>query len=256
MQKIHLHEDYNYLKKDLINFLQNFSNEGEFVTKGERNIIKKVNLQGITINVKRFKKPMFFNAFIYKFLRASKAKRSFNYAKKLLNVDILTPFPVAYVEEFSAFGLEDSYYVSMQVDYDFDFRVLIHKQEFPDRDAILRQFAAFTFKLHENKVNFLDHSPGNTLIVKKGYSLYDFYLIDLNRMRFEFMDFNKRMHNFRRLWLSKAMIKIIADAYAKLYNKSFNETHGLMLEYTRRFQTKKNSKKLRKQGRSPKFKSE
>ena len=76
--------------------------------------------------------------------------------------------------------------------------------------------------------------------------MYSFYLIDLNRMRFEVMDFDKRMHNMRRLWLSKTMITIMAAEYAKLNNKSVEETHALLTKYSRAFQKKVNSKKLRK----------
>lgn len=169
--------------------------------------------------------------------------------------NILTPFPIAYVENTNVFGLKTSYYISKQVDYDFDFRELIHKPLFPNRKRILQLFTEFTFQLHENNINFLDHSPGNTLIVEKPDNRYDFYLIDLNRMRFETMDFNKRMHNFRRLWLSKTMIKIMSETYSKLYHKTSEETYALMLKHSRAFQKKINSKKLRRSGRKMRFKS-
>lgn len=41
----------------------------------------------------------------------------------------------------------------------------------------------------------------------------------------------------------------MADEYAKLYNKSSSETYETMLKYSRDFQKKKNSKKLRKRKR-------
>ena len=135
-----------------------------------------------------------------------------------------------------------------------DFRVLIHDLNYPKRDEILKQFTAFTFQLHEAGINFLDHSPGNTLIVKTKNNHYDFYLIDLNRMRFETLNFDQRMHNIRRLWPSKYMVKIMAKTYAKLAEKSFEETYYLMLKYSRNFQKKVNSKKLRKRGQKLQFK--
>jgi hypothetical protein len=177
-------------------------------------------VNGEALNVKSFKTPNVFNSFVYKYIRKSKAKRSFEYANKLIDCEISTPFPIAYIENTNALGLTTSYYISKHVTYDFDFRDLIHKPLFPNRKEILKQFTVFTFKLHENNINFLDHSPGNTLIVEKPEKQYDFYLIDLNRMRFETIDFNKRMHNFRRLWLSKTMVKIMSETYSKLYNRS------------------------------------
>src|SRR5690554_3215446 len=240
-----IHPKYEYLATKLKDVLHNFSNSGEYVVKGERNVIKRVNLLGNDFNVKKFKTPNEIQALVYQSLRDSKAKRSYDYACKLIGLEINTPFPVAYLEMFSG-GLKESFYVSEHLDYDFDFRELIHNPRFKKRNEILKQFTAFTFKLHENGVNFLDHSPGNTLIKDLGNNQYEFYLIDLNRMRFEKLDFEKRMRNFRRLWLSKTMIKILAREYAELYGKTYEETHFLMSKHSRKFQKKVNSKKLRK----------
>ncbi|AFL81740.1 Mn2+-dependent serine/threonine protein kinase [Aequorivita sublithincola DSM 14238] len=240
-----IHPNYSHLAAKLTDVLHNFSKKGEYVTKGERNVIKKVQIEETFFNIKKFKTPNAFQSLVYQFLRKSKAKRSFEYASKLIDFGIKTPFPVAYLEVFSG-GLKESFYVSEHVNYDFDFRELIHNPKFENRNEILRQFTQFTFKLHENGVNFLDHSPGNTLIVDRGNDTYEFYLIDLNRMRFEPMDFNARMHNFRRLWLSKTMMKVMAQEYAELYNKSVDGTYALMLHYSREFQKKVNSKKLRR----------
>lgn len=240
-----IHPDYSHLGPQLKEVLFSFSERGEYVTQGGRNEIKKVELEGLTINVKKFKTPNALQSFVYKYIRKSKAKRSYEYALKLKEFGIKTPSPIAYLEMFSN-GLKQSFYVSEHVDYDFDFRELIHNPRFENRHEILRQFTSFTFKLHENGVNFLDHSPGNTLIVDKGNGKYGFYLIDLNRMRFENMSFDKRMHNFRRLWLSKKMIKVMSKEYAQIYAKDMDETQALMTKHSRAFQKKVNSKKLRK----------
>ena len=242
-----VHPNYSNLLPELKNVLLNFSEIGENLTDGKRNVIKKVAIGGVFFNIKKFKNPNSLQSLVYRFLRKSKAKRSYEFALKLTELGINTPSPVAYLERFST-GLQESFYVSEHLDYDFDFRVLNHQPKFPDRDNILRQFTQFTFKLHENKVNFLDHSPGNTLVIKKdnGHLEYEFYLIDLNRMKFEHMDFDKRMFNFRRLWLSKKMIKIMANEYANLYGKSYEEVLALMSKYSRQFQMKVNSKKVRR----------
>ncbi|MEL6813159.1 MAG: lipopolysaccharide kinase InaA family protein [Bacteroidota bacterium] len=240
-----VHSDYSEKTLRFREVLHRFDAMGEYVVKGDRNAIKKVVIDNEVFNIKKFKTPNIFQGLVYQFLRKGKARRSFEYAEKLLGADINTPFPVAYYEKVS-FGLKESYYISKHLDYDFDFRVLNHNPKWPHREKILQQFAQFTFQLHENGINFLDHSPGNTLIVKRVDGNYDFYLIDLNRMRFEAMDFNKRMKNFRRLWLSKAMINVMAPVYAELYGKPLGQTHVLMTQYSRQFQRKVNSKKLRR----------
>jgi hypothetical protein len=48
--------------------------------------------------------------------------------------------------------------------------------------------------MHEASINFLDHSPGNTLIVKKSEGKYDFYLVDLNRM-------NLKIYPLKHEWI-------------------------------------------------------
>jgi len=254
-QVVCIHPNYKHLTSEIVNKINQIHGDDDHVFNNGRNLIAKVEVHNEKLSIKSFQVPNVFNALVYKYFRKSKAKRSYEFANKLLEVDILTPFPVAYIEEFNLLGLERSFYISKHIDYDFDFRELIHNPKFPDRDAILRQFTQFTFRLHENNINFLDHSPGNTLITKEADGIYNFYLIDLNRMQFETMSFDQRMHNFRRLWLSKAMIKIMAAKYAELCDKTYNQTHDLMLKHSRAFQKKIDSKKLRKSGRKMKFKT-
>ena len=243
-----VHSRFEQLRPQFVKLINDFAEVREFVTQGERNVIKKVTIEGTTFNIKSFRKPSFFQGLVYQFLRKSKARRSFEYASKLIDCSINTPHPIAYFEKFS-FGLKVSYYISEHIHYDFDFRDLIHKPNYPQRVEILKQFTAFSFQLHENNVNFLDHSPGNTLIKDRGEGRYDFYLIDLNRMRFQPLSLDKRMHNLRRLWLSKTMISVIAAEYAKLYNIAFEVAHASLSAHSRSFQKKVNSKKLRRKRR-------
>ena len=255
MNNIIIHPKFTSYSTAITNAISDFDTTGFTVLKGDRNTIKSLEVGGLHLNIKQFKTPNIFNAFIYKYIRKSKARRSYEYGNRLAQKSISTPTPIAYFEASSWFGLKQSYYVSQHVNYDFDFRVLIHDLKFPNRVEILKQFTAFTFKLHEENVNFLDHSPGNTLIVKSDTDRYDFYLIDLNRMRFETLNFKKRMHNFRRLWLSKAMINIMSKEYAALSEISFSKVKSGMLHYSRQFQKKIDAKKLKRSGRKMVFKS-
>ena len=245
MQNVHLNNKFEPLKTEILDCITHFNTKGTYVTKGERNVIKSFKVGEETFNIKSFKTPKLINSFVYRHLRKSKAERSFEYAEKLIACNILTPFPVGYVENSSSSGLTSSYYISKHVDYDFDFRVLIHNPLFDNRDEILKQFTQFTYKLHENNINFLDHSPGNTLIVENGPK-YDFYLIDLNRMQFETMDLEKRMDNLKRLWLSKKMIRIIAEEYAEINNKPYDVVYNLLLQSSQDFKRRINRKKYLK----------
>lgn len=120
------------------------------------------------------------------------------------------------MEEKSAL-FDQSYYVSKQVDCDFTFRDLITITDLPKRNEILKQFTVFTHAMNEQGIEFLDHSPRNTLIIDKGNNKYEFYLVDLNLMKF-YKNTSPKTHidNFRRLTDKKAIITEISKAYASL----------------------------------------
>jgi hypothetical protein len=221
--KIEVAPDYH--KNEIVDLINCFDEKGEtFYAK--RNTIKIFKAGEEEWNVKSFKIPHVFNKIVYKFFRKSKAQRSFAYANYLLAHDILTPKPIAYIEKQTILGLSNSFYISENLHYDITFRELINDKNYPDRENILQQFTEFTFKLHEKGIHFLDHSPGNTLIVAKENKQYDFYLIDLNRMNFGHMDFETRIQNFAKLSLTPDMIVIISKKYASLISKEYALVHG------------------------------
>ncbi|TDP01328.1 Kdo domain containing protein [Flavobacterium sp. 245] len=224
--------------KDILSLIQNFHTSGELFGNGDRNKIKLFELNGKTINIKSFKIPNIVNKIAYKYFRKSKARRSFEYATILLEKNIGTPEPIAFLENFNFLGLKDSYYASEHLITELTYRELVEIPEYPDNDNILRQFTKFTFDLHEKGVEFLDHSPGNTLIKKTSESLYDFFLVDLNRMNFhENMSFEQRMNNFSRLTPKKEMIAVMSNEYAKFYTeKSEAEIFEKMWQATSDFQ--------------------
>ncbi len=227
------------LNKTLQNILDNFDNSGKLFIAGNRNVIKLFEYEGAIINVKAFKVPNWINKIIYNYFRNSKARRSFNYATILLERGIGTPKPIAYYEQKSFFGLGKSYYISQHLEFDLMFRDLVEENNYPNRDIILKQFMSFCYKLHENGIEFLDHSPGNTLIKKENEKEYSFYLVDLNRMIFhKKMTFEQRMKNLSRLTPYKDMIQIMSKEYAALSNEEENLVFGTLWKFTSEFQYK------------------
>lgn len=225
--------------KSRISFLDdtinNFETKGEPFGDQDRNSLKLFSMDEMTINVKSFKIPNIINQIAYRFFRKSKAQRSFEYANKLKSLKIGTPQPVAYYEFTSPFLFKKSFYISEHLNVDYTYRNLTNDFNIPDYEIILRAFTRFTFKLHENGVLFLDHSPGNTLIKKNGND-YHFYLVDLNRMNFGKLDFKTRIKNFSRLTIHKSMVEIMSDEYAKCSGYNFDEVFNLMWQETQAFQ--------------------
>lgn len=228
--------------------ISSFDSSGELFGNGDRNKIKLFDLNGKIINVKSFKIPHFINKIAYKYFRKSKARRSFEYANKLIELGVGTPEPIAFVEFSSLLGLENSYYVSEHLLCDLTYRELVEVPDYPDRDNILRQFTKFSFDLHEKGIEFLDHSPGNTLIKKNANGNYDFFLVDLNRMEFHTtMSFETRMKNLCRLTPLKEMVATMSNEYAKYYSepeeKIFNTLWKDTSDFQEKFYRKKRLKK-------------
>ena len=234
-----IHKNFLSKEKEIKKNISDFSTSGILFGDGKRNIIKFFDLNGVTINIKSFKIPNLINQVAYKYFRKSKARRSYEYGIKLLENGIGTPQPIAYAENFTFAGLEKSFYVSEHLQSELTFRELVQNPAFPDHENILRQFTNFTFNLHQKGIEFLDHSPGNTLIKKVSEKQYEFFLVDLNRMNFHLaMDISMRMKNFARLTPKKEMIVVMSNEYAKLYNKPINEVFDKMWHYTCEFQEK------------------
>jgi hypothetical protein len=239
-----INEEFKSKEIELRNYITNFSSSGNLFGDGQRNKIKLFDLDGKKINIKSFKIPNLINKIAYKYFRKSKARRSFEYATNLLEKGIGTPQPIAFFENYSWLGLKESYYASEHLQAELTFRELVEIPNYPEHSTILRQFTHFSFNLHEKGIEFLDHSPGNTLIKKVSDKQYEFFLVDLNRMNFHAeMDVNMRMKNLSRLTPKKEMIEIMSEEYAKLYNKSFKEVFDTMWYYTCEFQEKYHRKR-------------
>lgn len=237
---------YKSREKEVLQMLTEFENSGSILVEGQRNQIKIFGFEDKKVNVKSFQVPNSINKVAYRFFRKSKAKRSFLYAQHLLSKNIGTPEPIAFAEEITAFSFQRSFYVSEHQTYDLTYRELVQQPNFPNHENILRAFTRFTYDLHEKQIEFLDHSPGNTLI-KEDNGEYGFFLVDLNRMNFGKMDFDSRMKNFARLTPKKEMVKIMANEYSQLIKKPEDEVFEKMWFYTNSFQEKFwRKKKLKK----------
>ncbi len=245
MQKLYVHTKYTSLREDLNNVITYFDSYTE-VVQGGRNTIKKIETKALELNIKSYKIPKWFNAIAYAYFRKSKAERSFNYASKLIQLGIKTPHPIAYMEQKNILGLQKSFYVCEHLNFDFEYREVVDTPIYKNREEIIKQFTEFSFKLHNLGINFLDHSPGNTLVKEVNSKQYEFYLIDLNRMKFEEMSIEDRMFNLRRMWMSKRMIKEVAKHYSMLSNEPFDKLHTLLLNFSKDFKRKKLRKKFLK----------
>ena len=169
MRKYILNKKYLNCKDELLAIILNFGNFNEILGNPERNVIKKIPLQSDFITVKSFKKPHFINKFVYKYFRKSKARRSFEHGQKLLELDILNPEPLAYIENSDFIGITSSYYISKYVDlnrmefheklsFDIKMKSLSNNiKEQPYLDLLMKEYAKVSgYPLNEikSKINF------------------------------------------------------------------------------------------------------
>ena len=220
----------------------------------DRNKIKVVTYQGEKLVVKSFRTPNFINKIAYRFFRKSKAARSFYNAQYLEQHGIGTPSPIAFLEQLTALGLHESYYVSAYANHDFTYREIINDDQLQDKENILKQFSKFMYDMHEAGIYFLDHSPGNTLIKKVGGD-YKFSLVDLNRMKFYDIPYEDRLKNFERLSPKKEMYEVMGAEYALLSEQDPQTTIETMWKYTQQFQEAFHRKKRMKKKIKGIFKS-
>ncbi len=234
--KYSINSKYLFLEKRLVEIVNDFDNQGQVLVKGQRNTIKLFPENNFIVNIKSFKRPNIVNKFVYRFFRKSKAERSYEYALMLQENHIGTPNPIGYFEKSGIFTFKESYYACEHLQYDLTYRELVDT-DYPDTENILRQFTQFTFKMHEKGIEFLDHSPGNTLIKNAGNGKYDFFLVDLNRMKFHSkMDFQTRMKNLSKISPKEEMVAVMSNEYAKLSGENEAQVFAAMWKYTQEFQ--------------------
>jgi hypothetical protein len=210
---------------------ERFMLDGTSIFK-DRNEVKVFLEQGFELNVKAFKLPNLINRYVYVYLRGSKAARSFQNALVFLDYGASTPKPVAWVECVEDGKLRESYYVSLNYKTDFDLRAVLNRQV-ADSKNILAQWVRFTWsKLHKNGIFHLDYSPGNTLIQKVDGG-YQFAVVDLNRMKFMSVGFEKGIQNFRQLDTNEENLRLIASEYAALCGEPAEKAIALLIGYDR-----------------------
>jgi hypothetical protein len=237
--KIVINPEFTRLKSFIEALPSIFDKEGEVVYK-ERNEIKVFDADDEKVIVKSFKIPHFFNGIIYSCLRPSKAERSYKYGLTLIEKEINTSIPVAYIEDHQAGMLAASYYVSVYRKYPGILRELRYSP-LAGRENLVAAFAAFTADIHSKEVFPLDYSPGN-ILYEKVNGQFNFCLIDINRMRFVPVDMELGAYGFRRLWGNEETLAFMAREYARLRKFDEQKFENLVLKYHRIFWEKYSKK--------------
>jgi len=193
--------------------------------------------------VKSYGNPLFINRIIYGNIRASKAKRAYNYALKLRDYGIGTPQPLAYIEIKKGLILHKSFFISLKSTFPNRLSDLCTETPAKDVDKLVRGIAVFTAKLHDLGILHKDYSSGNLLYeINKDEVLLQ--VIDLNRMRFGRVGRKKGCKNFERLCLNDEILSRIAEEYAEV--RSFDK--AICVEEVLKYNRKHRNRRSKKQG--------
>lgn len=205
----------NVTSPTLQRFLQElpwrFAQEGREIFKN-RNAIRQYDVGEVSVVVKQFTLPIRFNRFVYRWLRKTKAQRSFEYATRLRAIGVGSPEPLAFVDTGSLFQVGYCYYASRTSQLRYNFRQAVEEEQ-PDEAEILRAIARTTARMHEGGFWHKDYSGGNILWDRVNGEIA-VEIIDLNRMRLGSVSLELGCAAFDRLDISEAQQRTMAEAYA------------------------------------------
>jgi len=233
------HPDPKYSKiKPLLENIEMYFQDSSCTLYEDRNIIRVVNYENESYVVKSFKVPNIVSRFIYSYFRSSKAKRSYLYSQKLgtkLSVE-----PIAYIEKYEKSLLKNSYYISKYYRYDYLISEVLRNKVLKNREKILKDFADFTYQLHQLGILHLDYSHGNILIKEtpQKNANYDFRIIDVNRLQFKRLNLKERLNNFSRIHFGNEDMETIITQYAKNMNMPMKQLLIDTLCYRENFKRK------------------
>lgn len=228
----------------ILNIKENFKADVK-VLHDQRNIIKVFEINGRKYVVKSFRVPHLINRVVYSFFRKSKAERSYINTEELRERKVGTPTPVAYIEFYSSFLIKESFYISEYFDFDYQMSDALYDENFKDRDSIFKQFAKFTYDIHNKGVFHSDYNHGNILF-KDNKGVLEFSLVDVNRMKFMTLNDDLRMKSVCRLTLDLDTLKLIIKHYHKVAHKDYSYLLNLLTIHFEKFKKRQKNKQLLK----------
>lgn len=205
----------------LANFIKELANKGVPSNADEiyagRNHIYHLQINNIDLNIKAFRCPGFPNNYVYSNIRASKAKRSYEYALEIRRRGISTPEPIAYIEKRKGNRLLQSYYICRQSAAIRDMR---HWESWPSEESgrVVKALAVYMTRVHQAGILHHDFSPGNILWHENENGQIEFDIIDLNRMTLydRPLTIPERFSNFRNINYCESQTQRLGTIYGSL----------------------------------------
>lgn len=216
--KVVVNPKYVELTDFLNHILDGGYTSGE-VYRNKRNTVEETTACGHRVVIKIFKKPTEANRFIYTFFRPTKAKRSYDYSMRLLEMGVEVPEPVGYIERSKCGIFHTGCFVSIYTDYrpvaDFNVPEVTTVAELQRRNDFVREFSSFAADLHERGIVHGDFNKENVLY-KITDGVWRFSMIDLNRMSFGNLSIKKAAKDLGNLGLDLPLMADVIKRYSQI----------------------------------------
>ena len=229
--KVVINPEYEYLREWIEQIPSFFEGSGEIVYKA-RNILKMFSLDnGLKINIKRYKKPHFFNRIVYSFFRKTKASRAYYNTLEIAEKGFDTTGSIAYIEIKQGGLLSESFFISQQCRDVKEIREF-HSGPLSGNENLIKAFVRYSARLHDAGVYHLDYSPGN-ILYHNNNGEYSFIPVDVNRMAFRPVSYDDGCRNFARLFVDDDINRYIGEVYSESRRNTLgkDETAKLIIKY-------------------------
>jgi len=155
-------------------------------------------------------------------LTGSKARRSFYGSLYLKQNLIKAPEPVAYLENCSPWQDKAEYFLATRIKDSREIRFYFQNYSPDQLDLLLLKLAAFCREMHRRGIFHRDLSDGNILVREMETGIYEFFLLDTNRVRLKGrIGRLSRIKNLIRLGLPPSKQRFFLKAYFEEEKLSF-----------------------------------
>jgi serine/threonine protein kinase len=144
----------------------------------------------------------------------SKAQKAWWGGIALMERNIPTPVPIAYLEGSRSPFIEESCYFSILVEGVEEIRYLFRHLSAKELPSLVRALARHLNRCHREGILHRDLSDGNILVKKDVQDEYTFFLIDTNRIRLrKKLGVLQRVKNLTRLGVPRAYQQFFLEEY-------------------------------------------
>lgn len=144
----------------------------------------------------------------------SKAFRAWQGAWSLVESELDTPFPVAYLERRKMGILSQSFFLSEYIPDALEIRHFFRQLRPAELRYLLAGLSDVLRTCHEKGILHRDLSDGNILVQRRDWGLFRFFFIDTNRIRKKkILSLRQKIKNLVRLGVPREMQELFLEHY-------------------------------------------